>query len=109
MPRRGWLRSTVGSLPLWCRIGRSRCRRLDFSEGWKSRQHLLQAVRLCLLTHLVIDAARELHERRRDREISKVDIRVDPMCIQLAGIAEPADASKQVQRRLLARHLVWKE
>ena len=62
---------------------------LDFSEGWEITRNTFKPYASCLLTHPVIDAARELHERRRDREISKVDIRVDPMCIQLAGISNP--------------------
>jgi 2-methylcitrate dehydratase PrpD len=62
---------------------------LDFSEGWEITRNTLKPYASCLLTHPVIDAARELHERRRDREIRKVDIRVDPMCIQLAGISNP--------------------
>lgn len=62
---------------------------LDFAEGWEITRNTFKPYASCLLTHPVIDAARELHERRRNREIRKVDIHVDPLCIQLAGISNP--------------------
>jgi 2-methylcitrate dehydratase PrpD len=62
---------------------------LDFSEGWEITRNTFKPYASCLLTHPVIDAARELHERRRNRDIRKVAIHVDPLCIQLAGISNP--------------------
>ncbi len=62
---------------------------LDFAEGWEITRNTFKLYASCLLTHPVIDAARELHERRGNRGIQKVEIRVDPMCIQLAGISNP--------------------
>lgn len=62
---------------------------LDFSEGWEITRNTLKPYASCLLTHPVIDAARELHQRRGSREIVQIDIHVEPMCIQLAGIPNP--------------------
>jgi 2-methylcitrate dehydratase PrpD len=62
---------------------------LDFSDGWEITRNTFKPYASCLLTHPVIDATRELHELRQNREIRKVDIHVDPMCIQLAGISNP--------------------
>jgi 2-methylcitrate dehydratase PrpD len=62
---------------------------LDFAEGWEITRNTFKPYASCLLTHPVIDAARELYVRRGNREIRKVDIRVDPLCIQLAGISNP--------------------
>jgi len=62
---------------------------LDFAEGWEITRNTFKPYASCLLTHPVIDAARELHERRGGREIRKVDVHVDPLCIQLAGISNP--------------------
>jgi 2-methylcitrate dehydratase PrpD len=62
---------------------------LDFTDGWEITRNTFKPYASCLLTHPVIDAARELHERRAGRDIRKVDVHVDPLCIQLAGVPNP--------------------
>src|ERR1700743_1325985 len=62
---------------------------LNFAEGWEITRNTFKPYASCLLTHPVIDAARELHESRAGRVIRKVDVHVDPLCIQLAGISNP--------------------
>lgn len=62
---------------------------LDLSDGWEITRNTFKPYASCLLTHPVIDAARELFERRLGGEIQKVEIQVDPLCIQLAGIPNP--------------------
>jgi 2-methylcitrate dehydratase PrpD len=42
---------------------------LDFSDGWEITRNTFKPYASCLLTHPVIDATRELHELRQNREI----------------------------------------
>jgi 2-methylcitrate dehydratase PrpD len=62
---------------------------LKFTGPWEITQNTFKPYASCLLTHPSIDAARELHERLDGRDVKRITVKVDPLCIQLAGIADP--------------------
>jgi len=63
---------------------------LDFAEGWEITRNTYKPYASCLLTHPIIDAARQLRGVCDESEIQKVLICVNPLAIQLAGKPEPA-------------------
>jgi 2-methylcitrate dehydratase PrpD len=63
--------------------------KLDFSDGWEIKRNTFKPYASCLLTHPSIDAGRDLHTRLQSREVKRVTVHVDPLCIQLAGITNP--------------------
>jgi 2-methylcitrate dehydratase PrpD len=63
--------------------------KLNFSEGWEITRNTFKPYASCLLTHPSIDAGRDLHTRLNSRNIKRVTVHVDPLCIQLAGISNP--------------------
>jgi 2-methylcitrate dehydratase PrpD len=62
---------------------------LDFSDGWEITRNTFKPYASCLLTHPVIDAARELKGKLQGRALSNIRIFVHPLAIQLAGKPKP--------------------
>lgn len=61
----------------------------DFDGRWEITRNTYKPYASCLLTHPIIDAARQLGDRLAGMVVSKVVIRVNPLAIQLAGKSEP--------------------
>jgi 2-methylcitrate dehydratase PrpD len=62
---------------------------LVFTAPWEINQNTFKPYASCLLTHPSIDAARELNQRLGGRSVKRITVKVDPLCIQLAGIPDP--------------------
>ena len=62
---------------------------LDFGDGWEITRNTFKPYASCLLTHPVIDAARELKDKVQGRSLSAIRIFVHPLAIQLAGKPKP--------------------
>ncbi len=62
---------------------------VDFDDGWELLRNTVKPYAACLLTHPVIDAARALAPEASGREAVRVEVRVNPAAIRLAGKADP--------------------
>lgn len=62
---------------------------VGFGEGWEVLRNTFKPYASCLLTHPVIDAARQLAGAFPSDSIDRVRIGVHPMAIQLAGNPAP--------------------
>ncbi len=62
---------------------------VDFEDGWELLRNTVKPYAACLLTHPVIDAARSLAPEAADREAQRVEVRVNPAAIRLAGKTDP--------------------
>jgi 2-methylcitrate dehydratase PrpD len=62
---------------------------VDFNDGWEVLRNTFKPYASCLLTHPVVDAARELSANLIKMPIDRVRIGVHPMAIQLAGKPSP--------------------
>ena len=69
--------------------GSSKVQALDFTDGWEITRNTFKPYASCLLTHPVIDAARELKEKAQGKAIRKIRIYVHSLAIQLAGKPTP--------------------
>ncbi len=62
---------------------------VDFEEGWELLRNTVKPYAACLLTHPVIDAARALAPEAAGREAERIEVRVNPAAIRLAGKPDP--------------------
>lgn len=69
---------------------RTRMPAIDFGDGWEVLRNTFKPYASCLLTHPVVDAARQLAAAVPSTAIERVRIGVHPMAIQLAGKPAPA-------------------
>ena len=62
---------------------------VDFGEGWELLRNTVKPYAACLLTHPVIDAARALAPEAAGRTPERIELRVNPAAIRLAGKTDP--------------------
>ncbi len=62
---------------------------VDFDDGWELLRNTVKPYAACLLTHPVIDAARALAPEAAGRTPERIELRVNPAAIRLAGKADP--------------------
>ena len=62
---------------------------LRFDDGWEITRNTFKPYASCLLTHPVIDAARDLRPRLGNRSAEAITVFVEPMAVQLAGKSAP--------------------
>lgn len=62
---------------------------VDFDDGWELLRNTVKPYAACLLTHPVIDAARTLAPEAAGREARRIELRVNPAAIRLAGKVDP--------------------
>ncbi len=62
---------------------------IDFNDGWELLRNTVKPYAACLLTHPVIDAARALAPEAADREPARIEVRVNPAAVRLAGKPAP--------------------
>ena len=62
---------------------------VDFNDGWELLHNTVKPYAACLLTHPVIDAARSLAPEAAGREAARIEVRVNPVAIRLAGKPAP--------------------
>jgi 2-methylcitrate dehydratase PrpD len=62
---------------------------IRFDDGWELTRNTFKPYASCLLTHPVIDAARDLRTRLGNRSAEAITVFVEPMAVQLAGKASP--------------------
>ena len=62
---------------------------VDFDDGWELLRNTVKPYAACLLTHPVIDAARALAPEAAGRQAQRIEVRVNPAAIRLAGKADP--------------------
>ena len=62
---------------------------IDFDDGWELLRNTVKPYAACLLTHPVIDAARLLAPEAAGRKPQRIELRVNPAAIRLAGKADP--------------------
>ncbi len=60
-----------------------------FAEQWDVTRNSFKPYACCLLAHASVDSARKLTERVKGRPIVKIEARVNPLAIQLAGKSAP--------------------
>ena len=70
-------------------LGAARIGEVDFDDGWELLRNTVKPYAACLLTHPVIDAARALAPEAAGREARRIELRVNPAAIRLAGKADP--------------------
>ena len=58
-------------------------------EGWELVENTFKPYACCLLTHATVDAARTLSTQLAGRSIERIEARVNPLCVQLAGKPAP--------------------
>jgi 2-methylcitrate dehydratase PrpD len=61
----------------------------DFAGQWEVMRNSFKPYACCLLAHASIDCARELFERVKGRPIAKIEARVNPLAVHLAGKPAP--------------------
>jgi len=66
-----------------------RIQSVNFDDGWEVTRNTFKPYACCLLTHAAIDAARTCASALRGRQVVKVEARVNPLAVQLAGKTEP--------------------
>ena len=62
---------------------------VDFDDGWELLRNTVKPYAACLLTHPAIDAARSLAPEMAGRQAGRIELRVNPAAIRLAGKADP--------------------
>ncbi|MBV7483193.1 MmgE/PrpD family protein [Bordetella sp. BOR01] len=62
---------------------------MDFGDGWEITRNTFKPYASCLLTHPVIDAAKDVGATLDLSRIRTIQVRVNPLAIQLAGIGAP--------------------
>ena len=62
---------------------------MDFNDGWEILENTFKPYAACLLTHPVIDSARELHNKLNGREAREIRAHVNPMVLRFAAKANP--------------------
>ena len=87
----GWLLEEEGDglARVLVQNGTAGIAKLDFNKGWEILQNTFKPYAACLLTHPVIDSARQLHDELNDREVAGVRVHVNPMVLRFAAKTDP--------------------
>jgi 2-methylcitrate dehydratase PrpD len=89
VPAPDLLEPTGGLATALIQDGRTRLPPLDFGGAWEVMRNTFKPYASCLLTHPVIDAARELARDLQGSQVERVRVGVHPMAVQLAGKPVP--------------------
>lgn len=62
---------------------------LDFNDGWEILENTFKPYAACLLTHPIIETARDLCDKLDGREVEEVRTYVNPLVLRFAAKADP--------------------